>query len=117
MKQKRPLIITIICIIAFIGAGLGILTPLMNYLPSEILKSLDISIPAWYFWISSILSITIIYAFILIWKMKKYGVHLYIGLTILNYLLGSYIGLADIYNFMIPIIFILILLYQLKKMN
>ena len=115
--MKRPLIITIICILGFIGAGLGILTPLIKYMPKEILDVLGVTLPIWYLWASSIISIAMIYTFIQIWKMRKSGTYLYIGLTIINYILGSYVGLTSISSFAVPAIFIIILLYYLKKMK
>ena len=116
-KQKRPIIITIICIIGFIGASIGIFTPLINYFPQEVLNQFDFNFSTWYLFVTSIISIGLLYSFILIWKMKKMGVYGYIGITIISYILAQTQGMASLTNLIFPIIFIAIFFIYIKKMK
>jgi len=114
-KTKRPLPITIICILGFIGTIIGILTPLIIFAPQEILLEYNASFSTTYLILTSIISIALLYSFIKIWKMKKLGVYLYIGSSIINYYLAYLEGLLSPKGLIAPAIFIAIFYYYIKK--
>ena len=116
-KSQRPLMITIICILGFIGSGAGILSPLLNYLPKEIVVTFGFTFPTWYLFFSSILSILILFSYLLVWRMKKKGVYAYIGLAIINYSVGYSLGLITLKSFIFPVVFIGAFIYYLKEMK
>ena len=85
MQQNRPLAITIICIIGFLGFGLSLFTMPALY------GTLTATYGAWYgpFWVAS-LALTLV-SLIGYWLMKKWGVFLYIG----TFIAGSVVGVLQ----------------------
>jgi len=114
-KSNRPLLITIICILGFIGTSIGILTPIIKYLPPEILIESGVTFTTSFLIITSLISMALLYSFIQIWKMKKLGIYLYLGFTIINYIYGYQQGLVTYKNLIIPVIFITTFYYYFKK--
>ena len=114
-KIIRPLLITIICILGFIGTTIGILTPVLIFTPQEILLEQGISFSTTYLILTSIISIALLYSFISIWKMKKLGIYLYILFSIINYIIGFQENLVSPKNLIVPVIFVIICYYYFKK--
>lgn len=106
--QKRPLSITIICILGFIGGILVILvlfSPMTEYVPS---------------WYPPYLGFTALVGFISLiglWFMKKWGAYSYIGLTMLNQIVALTMGAWNFMVLLIPLIVIVISLSHISKMK
>ena len=85
MPQNRPLAITVICIIGFLGFGLSLFTMPALY------GTLTATYGAWYgpFWVAS-LALTLV-SLIGYWLMKKWGVFLYIG----TFIAGTAVGVLQ----------------------
>jgi hypothetical protein len=78
-ENARPTAITVICILGFIGAGLGLLGSLALLALAPVIGIISIAVVA-----------IGLLAMILIWQMKKMGVYLYAGMTALNIRLHDY---------------------------
>ena len=114
-KEKRPIIITIICILGFLGSGIGIFTPLINYFPQEVLNQMEITFSTNFLIFTSLISIGLLGSFILIWKMKKLGIYLYLILSLINFSSGYRQGISSPRSLIFPGIFIAICYYNFKK--
>jgi len=84
----RPTLITILCILSFIGGGLGVLFGILLAVGSGVAGGMLNDIPGMgamagggmtYGIISLVLSAASLYGAIQIWGMKKMGVYLYAG--------------------------------------
>ena len=87
MEQKRPLVITIVCVIAFLALGFSVFM-----LPS-LYRTLTMTYGSWYgpVWLASlVLSVASLIGY---WRMKKWGVFLYIGTAVTSMMLGLQQGL------------------------
>lgn len=133
---KRPIILTIVCILSFISAGLGclsaIITPLFSDIMIDFLKSapgyyetamneaITILQAGWGFYlISFTLGLGSLTGAILMWKLKKMGFHFYalsnIGLLLAPMLMfGMAISWAGIF---LTASFILLYATNLKFMK
>jgi amino acid transporter len=106
-KPKRPVVITVICIIYF--CFIALLLPIMitNLKTFELITFL------------SVIVFLLLYLMCIIemWRMKKWAVYSFITLTVITqiftYLMGSWNLMANI----IPTICSVILLFQIKKMG
>ena|ERR1700733_12526960 len=106
-KPKRPLVVTVICIIYFLLVAIWIPIFIIN---SE--TNLD-----WTFLII-IAYLAIIFIFVIaIWKMKKWGVHGFIGFSVLSLIAIILIDSWSLIYFLIPLICSIILFFQLNKME
>lgn len=117
--KKRPTFLTVLCILTFIGSGLGILSGLLMLIAVSMADTLA-SIPGFgnaieaasmggptYTIITLILSITSLYGAISMWGLKKIGFFLYLIAQILMLIvpfifLPSIIAMA---GFIVSIIF------------
>jgi len=108
IAQKRPLSITIICIIGFIGGILVIpvvFSPMAQYVAT---------------WYPLYLGFTALVGFISLlglWFMKKWGAYSYIGLTILNQIVTLEMGVWNFMVLLIPFIIVVISLLYISKME
>jgi hypothetical protein len=97
---KRPDLLTVLCVLTFIGSGLAVFSNLLIYLTyDEMLKMIEeyeIEIPGFYMMMSGgkkfFIAGFILYSFscygaLQMWKLKKLGFHLYTGAQILILLL------------------------------
>jgi F0F1-type ATP synthase membrane subunit a len=107
-KPMRPVVITVICIIYFCFVAILI--------PAFIINSRGSS--NWAAFIIIIAYMAIIITFIIaIWKMKKWGAYGFIGFSILSEIAIILMGNWSLRDFLIPLIFSIILLFQIKKME
>ena len=86
--KKRPIIITIICIIGFISAAIefyGALEALYLSISWHLLKSIVYGMSLMYFLLSSIMSVV---SLIGLWRMKKWSVIMYAVLFVPKFLSG-----------------------------
>ena len=113
-SQKRPLIITIICIIGFISAPLFILRLL--FIPEVATKLTEIYgkqfVPA-----TILLAVIGLIALIGFWKMRKWGVYLYTLMAILGITHAVILQLPGIIGYLGPIIIVIIGFLNIRKMK
>lgn len=105
---KRPLSITVICILGILG---GILTILM------LLSSIPEKIGAWY---PPYLAVTALIGLVIViglWFMKKWAVYSYIGLAVTNQIVFIIMGVWNFMSIFIPLIVIVFLLKNISKMK
>jgi hypothetical protein len=106
-KPKRPVVVTVMCIIYFCMVGILIAAMLLN---SK--ESWD-----WSFMIViAYLVVTIIFI-IAIWQMKKWGAYGFFGLTVLSQFAIIAMHNWSLRTLFIPLVCSVILLFQLKKMD
>ena len=117
MENKRPILVTIICILGFIGVPLTFIGVLFNLMSPVGLVSPELAMPLWYSIFSLILTIPYFIGLIFIWKMRKIGLILYTGIAVLEYIVGFASGFATILGLIISTIAIGLLWTQFKKMS
>ncbi|HOY48919.1 MAG TPA: hypothetical protein PL185_03070 [Flavobacteriales bacterium] len=106
--QERPVIITVICILGFLGAAITI--PLIF---SELAKS----VATWYpFYLAFAATIGLI-CMLGLWKMKKWAALLYTAFVAMNQLLLYTLGAWTLFSFIVPAVVVAIALSQLNKMS
>jgi len=115
--MKRPILISIICVIGFIGSILtpfGLLTsslsPVSTVTPS-------VPFPTWYIVVSLLLALVYLYGLIEIWKMKKRGIELYTMTAIIEYIIGFTFGFASVIALVISVIAIGLIWIYYKRMT
>lgn len=107
-KKERPVAITVICILGFIGAALTI--PLIF---SGIAKQIGSWYPP-YLGLSSIIGLACMLG---LWKMKKWAAYTYTGFVALNQVVLLAMGLWSITSLIVPGVVIGIALANLDKMD
>ena len=106
--SPRPIAITIICILGFIGAALSI--PL-------IFSDMAGAIGAWYPPYLGFSALAGLICMIGMWKMKKWGVFAYTVLVIINQVVLFSMGVWNPFALLIPAIVIGIGFAHLSKMS
>ena len=112
MQQKRPLAITIVCVIGFLAFGLSLFTVPTLY------GALTATYGAWYgpFWLAS-LALTLA-SLIGYWLMKKWGVFLYIGTFIAGAAVGVLQGIPfTLLGLVVPLLVSVLGLVYLRRMT
>jgi len=110
MKNKRPTLITVLCILGFIGGVYNII----NYTLIMILPPFNaLNLPSWYFITALILTLGYIVSLIYIWKMKKVGVIIYTLLVLITQLI-VFIVMGSLSFIALPIIIVIIILFFTK---
>lgn len=112
MQQKRPLAITIICLIAFLALGVSLFM-----LPS-LYRTLTTTYASWYgpVWLASLaLSVVSLIGY---WRMKKWGVFLYILTAVGSTVIGLQQGLPFTWlNLAAPLLVSILGLVYLRRMT
>lgn len=106
--NKRPLAITIICVLGFIGT-LAILPLLFSGLASQV--------GSWYPPFLVFASVVGFTCMVGLWKMKKWAVYIYTGMVMLNQLIMVLMEVWTISALIAPIIVIAIAIYYLDRMD
>ena len=122
-KPKRPQLLTILCILTFIGSGMGVFGFFMvavNYENTmEIMRNVYANMPEAgfllntprdFFLISFILSASSVLGAILMWNLRKTGFHLYTSSQLINLVL-PFIYFGGETNPMLNIIFTALFVY------
>ena len=107
-KNKRPIAITVICVLGFIGAALAI--PVIF---SDIAKQIG----SWY---PPYLAFSAVVGFVCmvgLWQMKKWAAYAYAGLFVLNQIILLAMGVWTVMALILPAIVVGIALSYVKKMN
>jgi len=105
---KRPIAITIVCIIGFIGVFVSV-----PYIFEDSTKT----IIAWYPAFLTISVITSLVSFIAMWKMKKIGAYLYAGLVVISQFVLLGVGVWRLGAILTSGVIAAIALYYSKDMN
>lgn len=106
--SERPIAITIICVLGFIGAAFSI--PLIF---SDIARSIG----AWY---PPYLALSAVVGFVCmigLWKMLKWSVFVYTAFVILNQVIMMAMGVWNIFALLLPAIVIAIGFTYLSRMK
>jgi len=107
-ETKRPLLITIICVLGILGA-VGSLLVLLSDQAKEVGE--------WYPPFLAFTSTVGAICFIGFWKMKRWAVYLYVGLVLLNQFVMWTMGVWNLGALLIPLVFIVVVGSQLQKMD
>lgn len=106
--KKRPVIITVICVLGFIGS-------LLNFLMifSEVAKNNG----SWYTPYLIFLGIIGLICMVGLWKMKKWASYVYIGVLILNQFILIAMGTWNVVELVFPAVLVGVILSQVNKMD
>ena len=104
----RPIAITIICVLGFIGAALSI--PL-------VFSDLARAVGSWYPPFLAFSALVGLVCMIGLWKMKKWAVFAYTAFVVLNQVILIAMGLWTVFALIIPGIVIAIGFANLSKMS
>lgn len=107
-EKKRPVAITVICILGFIGAAFTI--PLIF---SDVAKQIGSWYPL-YLGISAFIGLA---CMIGLWLMKKWAAYTYTGFVVLNQIIMLVMGIWGFMALLIPAIVVGIALAHVKKMD
>jgi hypothetical protein len=108
LEKKRPTIITVYCVIGFIGALFAI--PLIF---SDVAKNIG----AWYPPLLAVSSLVGLISLIGLWMMKKWSVILYIAMFVINQIIMLLTGIWNFASLLLPGIAIAIMVSQYSKMD
>ncbi|MBN1181465.1 MAG: hypothetical protein JXB49_04200 [Bacteroidales bacterium] len=125
--QKRPGLLTVLCILTFIGSGLGILFGLLLIIGAGSVLSFLGRIPGFgggggmmsYSIVSLVLSVVLLFGAIQMWKLKKLGFYLYTAAKIIGFILPIvWLGMPfNIVGLIIMAAFIVLYGLNLKAMS
>ncbi|MEK6926637.1 MAG: hypothetical protein AABW50_05150 [Nanoarchaeota archaeon] len=114
--NKRPILVTIICILGFVGVPLSILFAIIGMSAVSLVPNINL-MPLWYSVFAIILSLLYLPTLIYIWKMKKIGLIAYTLLAIIDEVVGFASGFADIASLIVVIVTTGLLYTQFNKMK
>jgi hypothetical protein len=112
MASNRPIAITIICVLGFIGVALGIPAVL-----ALLATGAATGLPGWYLPYLALTLVVGLVSLIGLWKMKKWGALLYALMFVVNQVVLFAGGLWTPGTVVIPLIVTVIALSQLPKMD
>jgi hypothetical protein len=114
MESKRPLLITIFCIVGFIGAvfvALGLFIPAIS-------QSLAQQYGASFIVVTFISLVLGLAGLIGMWLMRKWGVYAYTAMAVLSIGYGLIAGLSGgILSYIIPVVVVITGFAYLKRMD
>ncbi len=124
-ENKRPTFLTVLCILTFIGSGLGTLTyllmtvgmgSLMSYLGSFGGGALGGGTA--FFGVGTVLAAASLYGAIMMWKLKKMGFYIYAAANVISIILPLFFGIPfSAVGAVIPVVFIVLYGLNLKVLN
>ena len=115
--MKKPLLLSIICVIGFIGCILTVFGFLTSTLSPVSTVVLSIPLPTWYIVVSLLFVPVYFYGLIEIWKMRKRGIELYTIAAIIEYIIGFTFGFASVTGLVISAIAIGLIWIYYKRMT
>lgn len=104
LKRKRPLVVTLLCILGFIEA------------PVQIFAAFIATLPAWYAVMSIMFALLYVIGLVFVWKMKKWGLIVYTVVKVINVLLFFSID-KTIDIPLLSIAIVVVLWTQFRKMS
>jgi hypothetical protein len=114
MENKRPILVTIICILQFMGVPFSILGSLLAPVFAPIINQI---IPGWYTVFEIVFTIFYLVCLIFIWKMRRRALICYTTLVILDCIVTFLAGFGSYFILSITIIILGLLWTQFKKMS
>jgi hypothetical protein len=133
--EKRPTLLTVLCILTFIGSGLNAFSSLMGFLffdsmmkaGQEVIKILKLPglefldlLTRGYFAVSGLIYLLAVAGAVRMWQMRKQGFHIYTISQILGVISPMYffrMGGPDLFSMLLSGIFILLYSTNFKKMS
>ena len=131
--NKRPTLVSVLCILSFIGSGLGVLFSLLGVIGVGALASFLENVPGLgdalagsdagagigLIVMNLILNAGTLFGAIMMWKMKKLGFWIYAGSYLLQFILPMILfsGRFSIFGLIIMAAFIVLYGINLKKMD
>jgi hypothetical protein len=106
--HKRPIAITIICIIGFIGAAFTVPVFFM-----DVMRSL----PPWYPWLLGVSAVIGLACLIGLWMMRKWAVYIYTAFAAINQVILIATGLWNPFALILPAIVIAVMFGYLSRMR
>lgn len=125
-EKKRPVFLTVLCILTFVGSGLGLLTSLLMVVGVGALMDMlggfgggVMGGGVAYFGVSAALAAASLYGAIMMWKLKKTGFYLYTGANVIAAILPMvWLGAAfGIMGLLWPVVFIVLYGLNLKHLS
>ncbi len=121
---KRPVFLSVLCILTFIGSGLGLLAFLLLIVGAGAIMSYLGSFGGalgtgsmGYLIISLVLSLASLFGAIQMWKLKKMGFFIYTGAAIIGIILPLFFGLVfSTFGTIITVAFIVMYFLNIKAM-
>jgi len=113
MENKRPILVTIICILGFIGVPLQILGSIAQMIPGI----MEVMVPLWYSILAILFAIAYLIGLIFIWKMKIWALIFYTVLAVIEYALMFAMDMGSVFILTISIAVIGLLWTQSSKMS
>jgi len=95
--KKRPVFLTVLCILTFIGSGLGLLFALLAIVAAGTIQGLLESIPGmgavpgtgmFKLVLAVVLSAASLYGAVMMWQLKKIGFFLYVAAQVVMLIIG-----------------------------
>jgi hypothetical protein len=134
-EDKRPTLLTVLCILTFIGSGLNAFSNLMVFVfydaamkfAAEMITAFKLpgmelflsAIPA-YFAITALINVVAVTGAVMMWNLRKIGFHVYTVSQILVILAPMYFFRfpgPDFFSIILCGIFVLLYSYNLKRMK
>lgn len=126
-EKKRPVFLTILCILTFIGSGLGLLTSLLMVVGVGALMDMMGSYGLGgmlgggvaYFGVAALMAAASLYGAIMMWKLKKTGFYIYTGANVIAAILPIvWLGGGFAFmSFLWPVVFIVLYGLNLKHLK
>ncbi len=131
--KKRPTLVSVLCILSFIGSGLGVLVMLLLVIGAGSFMSFLGKIPGFgdamggsgagggivFLILSLLLNAGTLFGAIMMWKMKKIGFWIYAGSYVLQFIMPMILigGRFSIFGLIIMAAFIVLYGINLKHMD
>ncbi|MDQ1299709.1 MAG: hypothetical protein QG636_377 [Patescibacteria group bacterium] len=109
---KRPVIISIICVVGFLGGILSLAGIIIPASRAMLVESYGMSFVI----LTAVLTILTFASLIGFWKMKKWGLYTYIVATVLGMVGGLYLGLPfNVLSYIVPTAIVVTGLFYFKR--
>lgn len=126
-QKKRPAFLTVLCVLTFIGSGLGLISflamavgmgSLMSFMGDMGGASSVGNAGTAYFAVSALLAAGTLFGAIMMWKLKKTGFYLYTAASVIAFLLPLFFGMSfSVMGAVVAVIFIVLYGLNLKHME
>lgn len=125
-EKKRPVFLTVLCILTFVGSGLGLLTSLLMVVGVGALMDLlggfgggVMGGGVAYFGVAALMAAASLYGAIMMWKLKKMGFYIYTGSNVIAAILPIvWLGGGFAFmSFLWPVVFIVLYGLNLKHLK